>query len=245
MDEVAVAPHLAAGRRPVAHVEAPAGRRVPAARRHDGPGRAHTCSSAVARRRCSIPAAATCACSWRGRRCAPFASMPLPSGGAGRREPARAAVVAEHERGVPPLTLANGIGGFADEGRTYAIVLEGDQETPAPWANVHLEPALRHRPQRQRIGDHVVREQPREPADAVRQRSGRRSRRRSDLRSRRRYRPRVVADAGPDGRATPASGRFLIRHSGRRCRASRDRSRACITSSRCSSTTPTRCGSRS
>ena len=37
---------------------------------------------------------------------------------------------------VPALTLANGVGGFTDEGRTYAIVLEGDQETPAPWVNV-------------------------------------------------------------------------------------------------------------
>jgi cyclic beta-1,2-glucan synthetase len=37
---------------------------------------------------------------------------------------------------VPPLTFSNGFGGFTDEGRTYAIVLDGDQETPAPWANV-------------------------------------------------------------------------------------------------------------
>jgi cyclic beta-1,2-glucan synthetase len=38
--------------------------------------------------------------------------------------------------GLPALTLPNGLGGFADEGRTYAIVLEGDQDTPAPWVNV-------------------------------------------------------------------------------------------------------------
>jgi cyclic beta-1,2-glucan synthetase len=37
---------------------------------------------------------------------------------------------------VPPLAFHNGIGGFCDEGRTYAIVLEGDQETAAPWVNV-------------------------------------------------------------------------------------------------------------
>lgn len=43
---------------------------------------------------------------------------------------------------VPVLTLANGIGGFADEGRTYAIVLDGDQETPAPWANVISNPGF-------------------------------------------------------------------------------------------------------
>ena len=54
----------------------------------------------------------------------------------------RAAVVPSMNVAVPPLTLANGIGGFADEGRTYAIVLEGDQETPAPWANVISNPGF-------------------------------------------------------------------------------------------------------
>jgi cyclic beta-1,2-glucan synthetase len=37
---------------------------------------------------------------------------------------------------VPPMTFANGLGGVADDGRTYVVVLEGEQETPAPWANV-------------------------------------------------------------------------------------------------------------
>ena len=36
----------------------------------------------------------------------------------------------------PPMTLTNGLGGFTDQGRAYAIVLEGDQETPLPWVNV-------------------------------------------------------------------------------------------------------------
>ena len=36
----------------------------------------------------------------------------------------------------PAMTLTNGLGGFTDEGRAYTIVLEGDQETPLPWANV-------------------------------------------------------------------------------------------------------------
>ena len=38
----------------------------------------------------------------------------------------------------PPITmtLSNGLGGFTDDGRAYAIVLQGDQETPLPWANV-------------------------------------------------------------------------------------------------------------
>ena len=43
---------------------------------------------------------------------------------------------------VPPLALANGLGGFADEGREYVIVLEADQETPLPWANVIANPAF-------------------------------------------------------------------------------------------------------
>ena len=43
---------------------------------------------------------------------------------------------------VPPLALANGIGGFAEGGREYVIVLEGDQETPLPWANVLANPAM-------------------------------------------------------------------------------------------------------
>lgn len=38
----------------------------------------------------------------------------------------------------PPvvMSLSTGLGGFTDDGRAYAIVLEGDQETPLPWANV-------------------------------------------------------------------------------------------------------------
>ncbi len=44
------------------------------------------------------------------------------------------------EVAVPPLALANGLGGFAGDGRDYVIVLEGDQETPLPWANVIANP---------------------------------------------------------------------------------------------------------
>jgi cyclic beta-1,2-glucan synthetase len=43
---------------------------------------------------------------------------------------------------VPALTLANGRGGFAEAGRDYVIVLEGDEETPLPWANVIANPGL-------------------------------------------------------------------------------------------------------
>ena len=43
---------------------------------------------------------------------------------------------------VPPMTFANGLGGVADDGRTYVVVLEGEQETPAPWANVIANPGF-------------------------------------------------------------------------------------------------------
>ncbi len=44
---------------------------------------------------------------------------------------------------VPPsMTFTHDLGGFTDEGRTYAIVLEGEQETPLPWANVIANPAF-------------------------------------------------------------------------------------------------------
>jgi len=43
---------------------------------------------------------------------------------------------------VPPLALASGLGGFADDGRGYAIVLESDRETPLPWANVIANPSF-------------------------------------------------------------------------------------------------------
>jgi cellobiose phosphorylase len=36
----------------------------------------------------------------------------------------------------PPLTHSNGLGGFASGGREYAIVVEGDADTPLPWVNV-------------------------------------------------------------------------------------------------------------
>ena len=53
--------------------------------------------------------------------------------------PARAPAA---EPAVPPLALANGIGGFADGGREYVIVLEGNEETPLPWANVIASPSF-------------------------------------------------------------------------------------------------------
>jgi cyclic beta-1,2-glucan synthetase len=42
---------------------------------------------------------------------------------------------------VPPtLTMWNGLGGFTSDGREYVIVLDGDRETPLPWANILANP---------------------------------------------------------------------------------------------------------
>jgi cyclic beta-1,2-glucan glucanotransferase len=41
---------------------------------------------------------------------------------------------------VPVTTFNNGLGGFTDDGRTYAIVLEGADETPMPWTNIIANP---------------------------------------------------------------------------------------------------------
>ncbi len=41
---------------------------------------------------------------------------------------------------VPPLVMANGLGGFTPDGREYVIVLEGDSDTPLPWSNVMANP---------------------------------------------------------------------------------------------------------
>ncbi len=41
---------------------------------------------------------------------------------------------------IPPLEFFNGLGGFADDGREYVIVLDKGQWTPAPWINVIANP---------------------------------------------------------------------------------------------------------
>jgi len=40
----------------------------------------------------------------------------------------------------PALAFSNGIGGFSGEDGSYTIVLDGDRQTPAPWANVIANP---------------------------------------------------------------------------------------------------------
>jgi cyclic beta-1,2-glucan synthetase len=70
---------------------------------------------------------------------APRAPAPVDVAAARKLSPA---LPLSSQPAVPPLVLANGIGGFADGGREYVIVLEGDQETPQPWANVIANPRL-------------------------------------------------------------------------------------------------------
>ena len=82
-------------------------------------------------------------------------------------------------------------------GATYVIVLDGDQETPAPWANVIANPGFGTIVTASGVVAHVGREQPREPADVVRERPGGRSDRRSVVHSRRRDGRDLVADARP------------------------------------------------
>ncbi|HET9869693.1 MAG TPA: phosphorylase, partial [bacterium] len=43
---------------------------------------------------------------------------------------------------VPPLEFFNGVGGFADGGREYAVVLGKGRRTPAPWINVVANPGF-------------------------------------------------------------------------------------------------------
>ncbi len=44
------------------------------------------------------------------------------------------------EAPVPAMTLGNDVGGFVDQTRAYAIVLEGPKDTPMPWVNVIANP---------------------------------------------------------------------------------------------------------
>ncbi len=43
---------------------------------------------------------------------------------------------------APLLTHANGVGGFTSGGREYAIVLQGQADTPLPWVNVISNPSF-------------------------------------------------------------------------------------------------------
>ena len=83
------------------------------------------------------------------------------------------------------------------DGREYVVVLDGERETPLPWSNVLANPDVRHDREQLRLGVHLGGQQPREPADAVRQRSVDRSDRRGHLPARRGDRRGLGRHAGP------------------------------------------------
>ncbi|MBA3678276.1 MAG: glycosyl transferase [Sphingosinicella sp.] len=56
------------------------------------------------------------------------------------RKPAASTGLVPVPTRAPDLEYFNGLGGFADEGREYVIVLGPGQQTPAPWINVVANP---------------------------------------------------------------------------------------------------------
>ena len=143
----------------------------------------------------------------------PASSRSPPLVGSPRRQrPGRRPAPSSSAAPVPPLTLANGLGGFTDDGRNLRDRPRGRPGNAAAVGERDRQPALRHHRHRVGGGAHLVREQPREPADAVRQRSGRRSDGRGALHSRRRDRETRGRRRRGRCRRDTASGRFVVRH---------------------------------
>ena len=90
-----------------------------------------------------------------------------------RRSSAPAAAPRSPPSPLPFLELPyfNGLGGFTQDGREYAIYLTPGSKTPAPWANVMAQFAIRRDGHRERPRMHLARQQPDQPSDAVAQRS--------------------------------------------------------------------------
>ncbi len=69
-----------------------------------------------------------------------------PGADAARFVPPRRRVAAKPSptaaRPQPALEFANGLGGFAAEGREYVTILAGSEQTPAPWINVIANPVF-------------------------------------------------------------------------------------------------------
>lgn len=57
------------------------------------------------------------------------------------RRPQRLPAVAPPQP-APALEYFNGLGGFADNGRDYLTILDGDRTTPAPWLNIVANPGF-------------------------------------------------------------------------------------------------------
>ncbi len=72
------------------------------------------------------------------------------------------------------LLLENGLGGFSRDGREYVIHLKPGQHTPHPWVNVIANSAVRFSGLRNGPRSQLGRQQRREPADPLAQRSSHR-----------------------------------------------------------------------
>ena len=134
------AAHGSARRRSVEHVEASARRRLPAARRSDGARGARPARNGRARdsprrsRRSANPARSTAPGPRRS-----FLRLR-------RRSPDMSAVsdAAVADAALSAMTLSNGLGGFADDGRAYVLVLDGSRGNADAVDERHRQPAIRH-----------------------------------------------------------------------------------------------------
>jgi cyclic beta-1,2-glucan synthetase len=106
------------------------------------------------------------------------------------------------------LEFFNGYRRVSPNGREYVTRSGAGQWTPAPWINVIANPDVRLPGLESGRGLHLVGEQPREPAHALVERSGRRSARRGVLRPRRRDR-RVW---GPRRCRSAKTRQYVVRH---------------------------------
>ena len=112
--------------------------------------------------------------------------------------PPEPAAASDGDLEVPPLALANGLGGFARRRARLRGAGRGTDGDTAAVGERDRQSRVRDRRHRLRVRLHLGREQPREPPHAVRERPRQRSDRRGAVRPRRRDGRSVVADAGPD-----------------------------------------------
>jgi len=68
------------------------------------------------------------------------ASLTTDTGATRARKPAASTGLAPLPPRAPELEYFNGLGGFANDGREYVVVLGPGQHTPAPWINVVANP---------------------------------------------------------------------------------------------------------
>ena len=145
---------------------------------------------------------------------------------------------------APPaedLQFFNGVGGFSADGREYVIRLAPDANgrlllPPLPWTNVMANERFGFLVSETGAGYGLVRQQPREPADAVEQRPGPRSAGRGALPARRGDRTVLVLPARP----LAGGGAYEVRHGFGYSRYRRE-PRACSSRPPCSSTATAPC----